>query len=427
MPTARLTKRVVDGLQPDDKPYITYDVDLKGFGVRILPSGVKSWVVEYRPGVGRGVAKKRMTIGSVATLTADEARNAARDILASVRLGSDPLGERAKARDAATVSDLIDQFLSDHVEPKRKPKTAELYRHVLNAYVRPVVGKRKAVDVTKANIAKLHHDLRDRPYLANRTIAVVGSMYSWAGKRGLIPDNYNPANKVEKFKEDRRERFLSVEELERLGAAIREAESVGIEWTVDESKPTAKHASKPGNRRVVISPHVAAAFRLLLFTGARLREILHLRWEWVDMERGLLLLPDSKSGRKAIVLSAPAVQILSELPRVGDYVIAGDRADKPRSDLKRPWAAIQRRAGLDGVRLHDLRHTYASVGAGSGLGLPVIGKLLGHTQVSTTQRYAHLDNDPLKRATDTIGATIATALGDGTASGNVVGLKNAKR
>lgn len=423
MSTERLTKRIVDSLRPRDKPFIAYDVDLKGFGVRVLPSGVKSWVVEYRPGVGRGFAKKRMTIGSVSTLTADEARKAARDTLASIRLGSDPLDARARERDATPVSNLIDQFLAEHVEAKRKPKTAELYRHVLDAYVRPVIGKRKAAEVTKANVAKLHHDLRDRPFLANRTIAVVGSMYSWAGKRGIVPEGFNPAHRIEKYREDRRERFLSVEELQRLGAAIREAETVGIDWYVDATKPTSKHAPKPENRRVKISPHVAAAFRLLLFTGARLREILHLRWEWVDLQRGLLLLPDSKSGRKAIVLSAPAVQILADLPRVGDFVIAGEKSDKPRSDLKRPWAAIQRRAGLDGVRLHDLRHTYASVGAGSGLGLPIIGKLLGHTQASTTQRYAHLDNDPLKRATDTIGATIADAMGDGPSWSKVVPIK----
>jgi len=423
MPTMRLTKRAVDNLQPGEKPFIAYDADLKGFGVRVLPSGVKSWVAEYRPGVGRSISKKRMTIGSVTTLTADEARNAARDILASVRLGSDPLGDRASERQSISVSSLIDQFLSDHVESKRKPKTVELYRHVLDTHVRTALGRRKAVEVTKANVAKLHHGLRDRPYLANRVVAVVGSMYSWAGKRGIVPEGVNPASKVEKFREDRRERFLTVEELERLGAAIREAETIGIEWTVDETRPTAKHASKPENRRVIFSPHVAAAFRLLLFTGARLREILNLQWKWVDLERGLLLLPDSKSGRKAIVLSAPAVKILTDLPRVGDYVIAGERPDKPRSDLKRPWAAIQRQAGLDGVRLHDLRHTYASVGAGSGLGLPVIGKLLGHTQASTTQRYAHLDNDPLKRAADTIGATIATAIGEGMASGRVVAIK----
>src|SRR5262249_55622294 len=157
-------------------------------------------------------------------------------------------------------------------------------------------------------------------------------------------------------------------------------------------KRTAKHAPKEADRRTKVGPHAAAAVRLLILTGARLRE-----WEHVDLERGLLFLADSKTGKKAIVLNAPALDILANLPRVGTYVIAGQAAgtndEKPRSDLNRPWRAIVKRARLSGLRIHDLRHTHASVGAGLGLGLPIIGKLLGHTQPSTTARYAHLDAD----------------------------------
>ena len=187
-------------------------------------------------------------------------------------------------------------------------------------------------------------------------------------------------------------------------------------WEVNASKPTAKHAPKEQNRRTVIGQHAAAAIRLLTLTGARLREILRLRWEHVDFERGLLFLPDSKTGKKAIVLNAPAMAVLAALPRVGAYVIAGQDAgtesEKPRADLNKPWRAIRKRAGLDGVRIHDLRHTHASIGAGAGLGLPIIGKLLGHTKASTTQKYAHLDTDPLRRASDHIGAHIAAAMGE---------------
>ena len=139
---------------------------------------------------------------------------------------------------------------------------------------------------------------------------------------------------------------------------------------------------------------------------------MNLRWEWVDLERGLLLLPDSKTGRKCIVLNAPAMAVLAALPRMGPYVISGDRPDKPRTDLNRPWRAVSKRAALDGVRIHDLRHTHASVGAGAGLGLPIIGKLLGHTQAATTARYAHLDADPLRSASEVIGGRIATAMGE---------------
>jgi integrase len=234
----------------------------------------------------------------------------------------------------------------------------------------------------------------------------------------------NPARGVEKYKEQGRERYLSIDELERLGAAIREAETTGIEWDIDPAKKS-KHVPK-GERRTVIGEHAASAIRLLLLTGCRLREILHLKWDNVDLERGMLFLPTSKTGKKAVVLNAPAMSVLANLTRVGGYVIASNTAgtadEKPRADLKRPWAVVSRRAGLEGVRLHDLRHNFAAFGAGGGMGLPIIGKLLGHTQAATTQRYAHLDADPLRRASNAIGTSIAAALGEGSGSSEVVNL-----
>ena len=250
-------------------------------------------------------------------------------------------------------------------------------------------------------------------------------MYAFAGRIG-VSRGHESLPQIDKFKEHRRERFLTGEELERLGAAIREAETKGIPWDVDEAKPKAKHLPKAKNRYTKIGPFAAAAIRLLLFTGCRLREILHLRWEQVDLERGLLFLADSKTGRKTVILNAPALAVLTGLDRLGSYVVPGDHPEKPRADLKRPWEAVAKRAGLDGVRLHDLRHTYASFGAGGGLGLPIIGKLLGHTQASTTQRYAHLDNDPLRRASEAIGGRIAAAL-DGRRPGSVVQLEGGRR
>ena len=170
----------------------------------------------------------------------------------------------------------------------------------------------------------------------------------------------------------------------------------------------ARHLAKEENRHTVLAPHAVAAIRLLIFTGCRLGEILHLRWSDVDFERGMLHLANSKTGKKSVVLNAPALAVLDAIPRVGEFVIAGQSrsgdAEKPRSDLKKPWSAIRRHAGLEGLRIHDLRHSFASVGAGAGLGLPIVGKLLGHTQASTTQKYAHLDNDPLRRASNAIGS-----------------------
>jgi integrase len=407
MARSRISKKLIDGLRPSEREFVVWDTALPGFGVRMRPSGAASYVVQYRDGKGREAADIKFTLGSVGKLTPDEARAKAR-----AEIGK-PAAERAGKREALTVKELAATFMAEHVGTKRKPATAELYRHVLDSYVIPALGKKKAADLTKGEVARLHHDLRDRPYLANRALAVVGSLYSWADKRGLVPEGFNPTARIEKFAEAKRERFLTSEELARLGEAIREAETVGIPWEPDPEKKV-KHAPKVENRRSVISSHAAAAIRLLLFTGARLREILHLRWEHVDLDRGLLLLPDSKTGRKTIVLNAPALVILNDLVRVGGYVIAGESAgtknEKPRSDLKRPWSLVARRAGLTGVRIHDLRHSFASVGAGGGLGLPMIGKLLGHTQPQTTARYAHLDADPLRRASDAIASTIAAAL-----------------
>jgi integrase len=196
---------------------------------------------------------------------------------------------------------------------------------------------------------------------------------------------------------------------------IRQGETVGLPYAVDESSPKAKHAPKEDNRRVILDPFAVAAIRLLILTGARLREILHARWKHVDFERGVIFLPDSKTGKKPIYLSAASLATLSALPRIegNPFVIPGEKAGQPRVDLKRPWAAVTKAAGLDGVRIHDLRHSFASVGAGASLGLPIIGKLLGHSQPSTTARYAHLDADPMRRAVEAIGATITAAMDGG--------------
>ncbi|MFZ0672670.1 MAG: site-specific integrase [Pseudolabrys sp.] len=312
--------------------------------------------------------------------------------------------------------------MAEHVEPKRKVGTAGFYRDLLYRLVKPAIGTTKADKLTRQQVGKLHSSLADTPFQANRVLAVVGSMYAFAARAAVVPEGTNPARGIEKFKESCRERFLTAVELERLGSAIREAETTGIPRTVDCSKLKAKHLPKSEKRFTKINPFAAAALRLLTFTGCRLREILNLRWEHVDMERGLLFLPDSKSGRKTVILSAPALAILNGLERTGPYVVPGDDPAKPRPDLKRPWDAITKRAGLDGVRLHDLRHTYVSFGAGGGLALPIIGRLLGHTQTATTARYAHLDNDPLRRASESIAGRIAAAL-DGNGQNSVVPIR----
>jgi len=426
MADGRITKRVIDGLEPQASEFAVWDSKLPGFGVRVRPTGAMSYVVVYRAGSGRGAPVRRYTIASVRKATPEAARRRAKALLGAVAHGHDPAAEKATERGTLTVSELADRFMSEHVEQKRKPGTAVFYRHLLDKVIKPELGATKADKVTRTQVARLHGWLKKTPFQANRVLAVIGSMYAFAGRTGIVPESVNPARRIEQFKEHRRERFLTGGELERLGSAIREAEAKGIPWDVDKRKPKAKHLPKAKNRFTKIGPFAAAAIRLLLFTGCRLREILHLKWEHVDLERGLLFLADSKTGRKTVILNAPALAVLTRLDRLGSYVVPGDDPEKPRADLKRPWEAVARRAGLDGVRLHDLRHTYASFGAGGGLGLPIIGKLLGHTQASTTQRYAHLEADPLRRASEAIGGRIAAAL-EGKRGGLVVQLKGGRR
>jgi integrase len=420
----KLTKQPLANLKPRAKPYIEYDTELIGFGVAVYPSGVKSWVCEYRPhGGGRGIAKKRVTLGKTSQLTPDQARKGAADLLAAVRLGGDPAQEKMERRSSVTVGQLIDLFDAQYVGPMLKPGTTVSHRIALEE-LRRAHGALKATALTRAHVAVLHFRMADRPYAANRAAAVWSKAFAWAADAGLIPEGHNPARGIRKYREQGRERFLTSEELARLGKALREGETVGLPYSVDETKPTAKHAAKSDHRRVKIDQYATAALRLLILTGARLREILHSKWEQLDAERGLIFLADSKTGKKPLYLSAAAQKVLADVPRVegNPYVIAGAKDGAPRSDLKKPWAAISRAADLEGVRLHDLRHSFASFGAGASLGLPIIGKLLGHTQAGTTARYAHLDADPMRRAVETIGATISAAM-DGKRRENVEPLR----
>lgn len=411
-------------MEPSDKSVIYFDETVKGFGLKITPSGARSWVLEYRPGAGgRGVAKKRVKLGSPATMSPEDAREAAVRTLARVTLGGDPARARSDERASLSLSDVVDSFLRDHVSSKRKPKTYEEYAMVAEKHIKPAIGSMRASMVAPADVARLQSAVvrgkrrngNEGKTIANRSLAVLSAAFNWGQKAGLVPEGHNPVKAVERFKENKKERFLTDAELMALGEALHEAETIGLSYEVDATKTKVRNAPKAENRRTVYSPHAIAAIRLLLLTGARRREILDLRWKDVDLDRGVLFLPDSKTGKKTVVLSSAAISILENLPRLGVYVIAGSTAgtkdEKPRSDLNKPWTAVLQRAALSDVRLHDLRHSFASVGVGGSLGLPIIGKLLGHTQAATTARYAHLDVDPLKKAADTIANKITAAMG----------------
>jgi integrase len=424
MTTGRITKRSVDALAcpPGKDREFLWDDAVSGFGVAAFPSGKKVYVAQYRHG-GRS---RRATIGEHGRLTPDEARSEAKQLLGIVEAGSDPIAERRAAREVQTFKAVADDFLSLHAATKRKARTVAEYQRILQAHILPVIGSKRIVDVRRADVARLHAGLVRTPYEANRTLAVVSAVWNWA-RRDEVAATGNPAKAIERYPGQGRERFLTSEEFARLGDALRLAETTGLPWQVDETKPAARGAPKAETRSRTLDPFAVAAIRLLILTGARLREILDARWEHVDLERGVIFLPDSKTGRKPVYLSAAAQSVLASLPRVNGnpHIIAGEREGAPKADLKRPWAAVTKAASLDGVRLHDLRHSFASIGAGASMGLPVIGKLLGHTQAATTHRYAHLDADPLRRAVETIGSTIDAAM-RGEKAGNVVALPKGK-
>ncbi len=405
----RISKRSVDGLQCDsqkDRAFL-WDDALSGFGAVAYPTGRKVYIAQFRQ-AGRS---RRITIGEHGRLTAEEARSEAKKLLGAVETGADPIAQRRAAREVRSVREVAAEFLASHVAAKRKGGTQDDYERIMRLHVLPALGSRRMNEVRRSDVQRLHSSLSGTPAIANKSLAVISSAWNWAAKREEPGIGPNPATGIDRFKEVRRERFLSAEELARLGDAIREGETNGLAWATDETKPTAKHT--PRNARTMLDPYAAAAIRLLILTGARLREVLHARWDWIDFDRGMIHLPDSKTGQKPIYLSAAAQAVLASLARVegNPHVFPGEVKGEPRTDLKKPWAAITRAAGLEGLRIHDLRHSFASVGAGANLGLPVIGKLLGHSQPATTARYAHLDADPMRRAVETIGNSIAAAMG----------------
>lgn len=411
----KLTRKAIERLLPSSNRYTVFDTDVKGFGLRVFASGSMSWIFEYRPGEGgRKQAKRRITIGTAKDFSPEEARSIAERLRAKCKLGQDPQDDKNRQRDAPTVEDIAKLFLERHVRPKRSQRTWDHYDYNLHRMVLPKLGGRKAKDILRSDITLLHLDWKHTPSQANRMLATIASMYSYAGKQGLVPDGFNPARGIEKYREELRERYLTVAELQEIGRALRKAESIGVDWVINPQGQL-KHLPK-AEQRARICIHAAAALRLLLFTGCRLREILHLTWEEVDLERGMFFLSKSKTGKKTVVLNAPAMMVIQEIPRIGKYVIAGKCAglfgEKPRSDLKRPWAIICREARLTGVRLHDIRHNFAAFGVVSGMGLPIIGKLLGHTQPATTQRYVHVHSDPLRAASNGIALGIATVMGE---------------
>ncbi len=398
---SKITEKLVKSLEPSERDVFAWDSELRGFGVRVKPSGAKSYLIQYRNEHGRS---RRKTLGSCARLRSEQARELAKADLGAVDAGNDPVDQRLATRNAPTVKKFADRYVKAHVLTRMKPRSAAEEQRMLAKFILPAMGGHKVTDVRRADVVRLHHSLSNVPIQANRVFECVRRMMNVAEKWGVRTDGTNPCHRVERFKERSRERYLSARELAALGDTLTLAERTRTEL-----------------------PGVVAAIRLLILTGCRLSEILTLRWEHVDFEKGCLRLADSKTGAKVVHLNAPALSLLEGMEREdgSPWVIAGGKPGSHLVNLQKPWRRIRTKAGLDDVRLHDLRHSFASVAVGLGEGLPMIGKLLGHTQTQTTARYAPLAADPVKAATERVGAALAGMM-KGTA-GEVTELPHRRR
>ena len=383
----RLGKAAIDRLLPKSEPYFVWDEVLKGFGVRVAPNGSKSYWVRCRVGRGRSARQRKKSIGQHGSpWSPDEARTEALQVLSMASRGEDVAAVLAVHQDA-TVDELIDRFLSEHVETKRKQSTQSNYRSLLEVHVRPAFGRKRAKDIGYADVAKFHSTLVGSPYQANRCVAVLSKMFNLAEKWGLRPVGSNPCRGVDRYREERRERFLSRAEIRTLMETLK---------TVEDERPG--------------WPPVAI-IRLLVFTGARRGEVEQLLWKEVDDDRSALFKQDTKTGQRTIPLNAEAAAVLAVLPRLGQspYVFPAKSGGRHFQGLTKAWREIRFRAGLEGVRIHDLRHTFASLSVAAGVSLPILGKALGHTSPQTTQRYVHLGDDPVREAVALAGSLIGSA------------------
>jgi integrase len=392
--TAKFDDRLVRELPaPASGNRITYDrggkEPVKGFGIRVTAAGAKSFVLNYTI-AGR---ERRLTIGGYPAWSVAAAREQAKSLRRRVDNGEDPLGAREAERAAATVAELCDRYLADHAARKRTGKQDRAY---IDRFIRPRLGSRKVDSITFTDLDGLHRKLTTAsgPYAANRVAALLSKMFALSVRWGMRTDN--PAKGIERNHEERRYRYLTGDELRRLTEAL---------------------AACP-------SQQAANAVRLLLLTGARRGEVLGATWDQFDLEAGIWIKPSSHTKQKRehrVPLSAPARQLLADIRAAAQqradekswglspFVFSARTGEGHMVEIKTAWAGLCKAAKLDGVRLHDLRHTYASVLASAGLSLPVIGALLGHTQPGTTARYTHLFDDPLRAATERVGAIITGA------------------
>lgn len=376
---AKITDPLVRTLPTPAKGETTvFDTDTAGFGARVTSNGVRAFFLNYRTRAGR---LRRYTIGRFPDWQTTTARGEAKRLKQLVRAnGLDPLADLEAERAAPTMASLATRYLEEH-SIKRRPSTQEDNERIFRTYILPAWSNRKVAEITFSDVDGLHRRITKSgaKHRANRVVALLSKAFNLAIRWGWRTDN--PCRGIERNPEPERNRYMTGEELERLTVALKDFDD----------------------------QEAANVIRLLLFTGARKGETLAAKWADFDLDAGTWTKPGATTKQATehrIPLSAAARQLLASMDQSSEYLFPGRYGQGHRVDLKKPWPAICKAANLKGVRIHDLRHTYASILASSGQSLPIIGALLVHTQPSTTARYAHLIDDPLRAATETAGAVI---------------------
>lgn len=406
MPVQKITRKFIDALSaPTSAPKAFYwDSELKGFGVVVTERGKKTFVINYTNEENR---YRRKTIGDCQKLSVEQARTIAKNLFYDIAKGIDPIEEESKICKEQTFQQAIENYYTDYIKTHCAPSTIKTERRRIDRVLIPAFGKRRVSSITHKDICDFMNKRRDKPIDANRARALLSAFFGSCEKWGVIPRGTNPVTGAPKFPENKRERFLSPEEFARLESVLADAEK-----TLSES------------------PYVIAMIRLLMHTGCRPGEIQNLEWAWVDFDKAVIRMPRTSTKEKrakTIFITEAMREILNGLKRVqgNPYVICSERLDgRPINNVAKAWKRICEAAKLDGLHLHDLRHSHASMANSLGYSLPMIGALLGHSQYQTTLRYAHLADTQLRQAAEHISQAIAATKQK---NGNVISLPQAAR
>lgn len=404
----KITREAVESLAPDTT---IWDTEVRGFGARRQRRDAV-YIVKYRDGEHK---QRVITIGrhGAGEWMPDRARKEAIRLRGLARDGQDPAEKRDSAKSATTLAEFAARYMAEYAEPQKKQRSVIEDQRMLRVRILPMLGETKLREIARADVARLHAGMRAFPVSANRCLALLSAILGWAERVGERPDNSNPCRHVDRYPEKARERLMSAVEIGRLGEALERAERA---WTDDDKEGWRQHCLAQADAEDVPAAARAAwvrgrmpvretaedwraitAIRLLLFTGARVGEILTLRWEWIDPARGVARLPDSKTGRKNLYLAPGALAVLDVLPRMASnpHVLPGDKAGAHFIGLAKPWQRVRALAALSDVHLHDIRHAFASGAVAAGESLYLVGKVLGHRNASTTERYSHMAPDPV--------------------------------